>query len=91
MEIVSNTSVRKDTRRLREAYHRAGIREYWLIDARGEEIHFQVLQHTPAGYVAAPGRGGWQRSAVFGRLFRLQRRRGRLRLWRYTLESRTVR
>jgi Uma2 family endonuclease len=91
VEIISNTSVRKDTRRLREAYHRAGIPEYWLIDARGEEIRFEVLQYTPAGYVAAAGRGGWQRSAVFGRLFRLERRRGRLGLWRYTLRSRSAR
>jgi Uma2 family endonuclease len=91
MEIISNTSVRKDTRRLRETYHRAGIPEYWLIDARGEEIDFQILEYTPAEYVRAPGRGGWQRSIVFGRMFRLQRRRGRLSLWRYSLQSRAVR
>src|SRR5205823_171819 len=29
MEVVSKSSVAKDTRRLREQYHRAGIREYW--------------------------------------------------------------
>jgi Uma2 family endonuclease len=91
MEIISNTSVRKDTRRLRETYHRAGIPEYWLIDARGEEIDFQILGYTPAEYVRAPGRGGWQRSIVFGRMFRLQRRRGRLDYWRYTLQIRAVR
>jgi Uma2 family endonuclease len=91
VEIVSNTSVRKDTRRLRETYHRAGIPEYWLIDARGLQIDFQILQQTPDGYVAAPGRGGWQRSAVFGRRFRFQRERGRLGLWLYTLQSRTAR
>jgi Uma2 family endonuclease len=91
MEIISNTSVRKDTRRLREAYHRAGVREYWLIDARGEQIRFDILRHTPEGYVTAPGRGGWQRSAIFGRQFRLQRRQGRLGLFRYTLESRAAR
>jgi Uma2 family endonuclease len=91
MEIVSNTSVRKDTRRLREAYHRAGVPEYWLIDARGEDIAFEVLRHTPAEYVSAAGRAGWQRSEVFGRLFRLQRQRGRLGLWRYTLQGRAIR
>ena len=91
LEIVSKTSVRKDTRRLREAYHRAGVPEYWLIDARRQDIAFDVLRHTPAEYVPAAGRGGWQRSAVFGRLFRLQRQRGRLGLWRYTLLSRAAR
>src|SRR5262249_44175136 len=32
LEIVSPSSVQKDTRRLREVYHRAGVIEYWLID-----------------------------------------------------------
>jgi Uma2 family endonuclease len=91
MEIISNTSVRKDTRRLRETYHRAGIPEYWLIDARGEAIAFEILQHTPAEYVPAPGPVSWKRSSVFGRQFRLERRRGRLGLWQYTLRSRPVR
>ncbi len=91
MEVVSDGSVRKDTRRLREAYHRAGIPEYWLIDARREAIAFEILQHTPTEYVPAPARGGWQRSAVFGRLFRLERERGPLQLWQYTLRSRDAR
>jgi Uma2 family endonuclease len=35
LEIVSKTSMRKDTATLRERYGRAGVREYWLVDARG--------------------------------------------------------
>jgi Uma2 family endonuclease len=92
MELVSDSSVGKDTRLLREAYHRAGIPEYWLIDARGDEIHFQILLRQPDGYEPAPQRrGGWQESPVFGRLFRLQRRRGRLGLWQYTLQVKPLR
>jgi Uma2 family endonuclease len=34
LEVISDSSVDKDTVKLREAYHRAGVREYWLIDAR---------------------------------------------------------
>src|SRR5205814_2735662 len=30
LEVLSKSSVRKDTVQLRKAYHRAGIREYWL-------------------------------------------------------------
>ena len=60
-------------------------------DARGRDIAFEVLRHTPAEYVSAAGRAGWQRSEVFGRLFRLQRQRGRLGLWRYTLQGRAAR
>jgi hypothetical protein len=91
LEIVSDSSVRKDTRQLREAYHRAGIPEYWLIDARGEAIDFQILLYQPDGYVPAARRGGWQRSQVFGRRFRLERRRGRLDLWHYTLQVKPLR
>src|SRR5262249_2258249 len=35
MEIVSPSSVTKDTKQLKKRYHRAGIGEYWLVDARG--------------------------------------------------------
>jgi Uma2 family endonuclease len=77
--------VGKDTTRLREAYHKAGIPEYWLVDARGEEVSFQVLQRRQRRYAPAPVRDGWQRSAVFGRSFKLERRRIRRGLWRYIL------
>jgi Uma2 family endonuclease len=91
LEIVSASSVRKDTQTLRELYHRAGVPEYWLIDARGEEIAFELLRHEPAGYVARVTRGGWQKSAVFGRSFRLERSRGRLGAWHYTLRMKVTR
>jgi Uma2 family endonuclease len=88
LEVVGDSSVRKDTRQLREAYHRAGVPEYWLVDARGEEIVFQILLHRKSGYVAATSRDGWQRSRVFGRSFRLTRERDEFDLWEYTLHVR---
>jgi Uma2 family endonuclease len=88
LEVVSESSVHKDTARLREAYHRAGIPEYWLIDARGEEVVFQVLHRRKGGYTAAAVRDGWQRSRVFDRSFRLERQRDDLGLWEYTLQVR---
>jgi Uma2 family endonuclease len=91
LEVVSKTSVGKDTRRLRRQYHAAGIPEYWLIDARGEEIDFQILVWEEGGYVAAAHRGGWQTSRVFRRRFRFVRRRGRLNLWEYTLQVKGLR
>src|SRR5256885_8764701 len=36
LEVVSESSVQKDTKRLRQLYWQAGIREYWLVDARRE-------------------------------------------------------
>ena len=88
LEIVSNSSVTKDLRQLREAYHQAGIREYWIIDARSEEIRFLVLHWRKSGYVAAPHHDGWVRSRVFQREFRLTRKRDRRGAWKYTLEIR---
>jgi Uma2 family endonuclease len=90
VEVVSNSSERKDTEQLRKAYHRAGIREYWLVDARGASVDFQMLHWRKTGYVAAPPRADWRRSRVFDRGFRLVRRRDRLGLWEYTLEVRAA-
>jgi Uma2 family endonuclease len=88
MEVVSDSSVKKDRQTLRKSYHKAGIREYWLIDARGQEIDFQILVWEGKGYAAAPQKGAWQRSAVFGRFFRLTRRRDEDGDWQYRLDSR---
>jgi hypothetical protein len=85
LEIVSNSSVVKDTVDLRDAYHRAEIGEYWLIDARGHEIVFQILHWRKAGYVAAPRKSGWQQSRTFGRSFKLTRSIDRSGGWRYVL------
>lgn len=87
-EIVSPSSVGKDVRQLRARYHAAGIPEHWLLDARGDEIVFQLLRHTPTGYAAAEPRGGWLPSPVFGREFRLDRVPDPIGLWQYTLHTR---
>ena len=89
VEIVSDSSVGKDTVRLRERYHTAGVAEYWLVDARGTQLAFTLLEHTPEGYVAvAPTRSGFAHSTVLDRNVRLARRPARLGLFRYTLEIR---
>lgn len=88
VEIVSNSSVGKDTRKLRELYFKAGVDEYWLIDARGADVLFQILVRGESEYVNAESRSGWVRSQVFGRRFRLTRSRGRLNRWKYRLEAR---
>lgn len=73
LEVVSDSSVEKDNELLMDLYWKAGIREYWLVDARGERIEFQILRHTARGYVATRASGGWRKSAVFGKSFRLTR------------------
>lgn len=90
LEVVSEGSLTKDRVRLRAAYHKAGIPEYWLIDARHEaKLDFQILMRRKAGYVAATAdRDGWRRSKVFGRSFRLERVLDEFGLWEYTLHVR---
>ncbi len=85
LEVVSDASVTKDTVELRRAYHAAGVSEYWLVDARGEEIKFQILVRRKGRYTSCPNRGGWVHSPVFRRTFRLERTRDEFGLWEYSL------
>jgi len=72
VEIVSDPSVNKDTRLLPEAYFKAGVREYWLADARVEPLVFQIHRRGPSGFEPVePDGEGYQGSSVFGRRFRL--------------------
>lgn len=85
LEIVSEYSVPKDSRDLFGKYFVAGIREYWLIDARGDAISFQILKRGRNGFNPVSPQGGWRRSPVFGRRFRLDRKRHPLGPLIYTL------
>jgi Uma2 family endonuclease len=70
LEVVSRSSVTKDTKRLFEAYWVAGVPEYWLVDARKSPPRFEVYRRTGDGYVGVRRRDGWLRSPVFGRQLR---------------------
>jgi Uma2 family endonuclease len=86
LEIVSDSSLRKDLRLLRAAYERAGVPEYWLCDAREEQIRFEILALGPDGYRATAPSDQPQASHVFGARFALRRARNRLGRYAYTLE-----
>lgn len=74
VEVVSDNSVRKDTVLLRESYYRAGIPEYWLLDARFETIDFKILERGDAEYVeTAKDADGYRWSPVLGGGFLLTR------------------
>lgn len=89
LEVVSNSSVRKDTVRLLDLYWRAGIPEYWLVDARGTTPLFTIFKHGRDGYTPTrPQKGGWLKSEVFGRSFRLTQDTDPLGHPRYTLAVR---
>jgi Uma2 family endonuclease len=88
LEVVSAGSVKKDTVTLRDLYWKAGITEYWLVDGRGEAMEFDILRHTPKGYAATRKQGGWVKSAVFGKSFRLTCQNAEDGHPEYTLEVR---
>ena len=85
LEVVSPSSIRKDKKQLREKYWLAGIGEYWLVDALGEHLEFNILVRGDAGYVESPVLDGWQQSLIFSRSFKLDRERDDLGDWVYTL------
>jgi Uma2 family endonuclease len=74
LEIVSKSSVRKDTVLLRDLYFKAGIQEYWLVDVHEGAMSFEILQGTPEGYVPVPTVDGWITSKVLGKKFLLQKK-----------------
>ena len=89
VEIVSDSSVAKDTKRLPVSYWRAGIAEYWLIDVRGERQFFRIHARGAGAYDPAPiDADGFQASAIFGHCFRLDRRRDARGLRVFDLQSR---
>ena len=87
VEIVSDSSVHKDLRSLRGAYARAGIPEYWLIDARASRIEFTVLRLTSGKYSPGAPVGRPQPSRVLGAKFRLTRAKNPAGNWTYRLTT----
>jgi Uma2 family endonuclease len=74
VEIVSDSSVSKDTERLPPLYAQAGVPELWLVDARGEEIQFSILTLRRGRYEASePDADGWTPSLQLDCSFRLTR------------------
>jgi Uma2 family endonuclease len=88
LEVVSRSSTRKDQVHLRRAYWEAGVREYWLADARTESPTLDILRHGARGYTAVRAQDGWVRSVVFGKAFRLTQSAGVGGYPKYRLEVR---
>ena len=89
VEIVSDASVIKDTRRLPQAYFRAGIQEFWLADARSGELVFRIHHRAASAFEPAPPDDeGFQPSTVFASLFRLDGTRNPEGHWEFDLQVR---
>src|SRR5205814_3191780 len=88
LEVISRSSVHKDTVVLRQAYWESEIREYWLVDVRREPLKFDILRHTAKGYAATRKQDGWIKSAVFGKSFQLTQGKSALGHPEFTLAVR---
>lgn len=88
LEVVSPSSVEKDTKVLRQAYADASIREYWLVDARRESLQFDLLRLNGTGYRSARKRQGWLHSDVFDHWFCLTEQVGSDGFPEFTLSMR---
>lgn len=85
IEVVSLSSIGKDTKRFMLQYHDAEIPEYWLVDVR-DEVKFDIYRRTATKYVATKHQSGWVKSRVFGRSFRLSRHEKTKTLTTFTLD-----
>lgn len=77
IEVVDDSSVVRDKLRMPELYAKAGIPEFWLIDARARKLEFDIFRLSPDGYVPTRRRNGWLESVSLGASFRLSRRTAR--------------
>lgn len=86
VEVVSASSVRKDTVDLRGRYFLAGVREYWIVDARGMRLTFHLLSRGEGDWhEAVPDADGFRRSPALQARVRLDRGVNRVGTPRYDL------
>ncbi|MBI2900246.1 MAG: Uma2 family endonuclease [Planctomycetes bacterium] len=89
VECVSDSSANKDRIELVSRYHAAGVREYWVVDGRREEIDFTLYRMAPERHEIAPSDPqGFRSSAVLDRGVRIRRIPIGSGLVRYDLELR---
>lgn len=87
LEIVSKTSVPKDTVVSMDLYAKAGIGEYWLVDSTVEIPELVIMRLVAGKYVTARRQDGWVKSNVFGRSFRLVCKKDAMGLSHFNLKT----
>jgi Uma2 family endonuclease len=89
VEVISDSSVGKDTKRLPEKYFLAGVPELWLIDARKQPLKFAIHTRGKRGFVAiTPDNDGYLHSKVLDAHYFLEFRRDRKGWPLYVLHER---
>lgn len=88
LEVVSDTSERKDLVEHVGDYATAGVREYWIADARGDEVIFRILAlGADAVYrEVVKDASGWLASPLWGCRFQLRRFVDRAGMTDFTLD-----
>ena len=72
VEVLSPSSIQKDTQRLKERYFEAGTLEYWLVDAMHGKSDLRIMYPGARAFKPAPiDRNGFQRSKVLGMSIKL--------------------
>jgi len=88
VELLSDSSVKKDTGQLFTQYYVADVAEYWLIDARGDDVLFQIHHRGVSGFEETPeDTDGFQRSQVLSASYRFDREPDLNDTWFYTLHQ----
>src|ERR1700681_1196111 len=87
VEILSDTSEAKDTKRLPPRYARAEVPELWLLDARADRLRFELrILENGEYHLARPDRENWVHSPLLGGRVRVTRRPAHQSGWLYGLE-----
>jgi Uma2 family endonuclease len=91
VEVISDSSLKKDTKQLPRTYFAAGVYEYWVVDGRHEELCFQLNRRGASEYeTAPPDADGYQFSEVLKHRFKLVRERDSDGIWEYDLLAEAV-
>jgi Uma2 family endonuclease len=77
VEVLSPSSILKDTQRLKLAYFKAGVLEYWIVDAMGKMPRLIIFRRGKNGFNAVSAdRQGYLRSGVLGIAVKLNCEKG---------------
>ena len=80
VEIVSDSSVTKDLKRLPRLYAEAGIPELWIVDARRDQVRFEIRYNEQRDWQSATvDEDRYQLSRILARDLRIRREPGRCR------------
>jgi Uma2 family endonuclease len=70
VEVVSNSSSKKDEQILPVKYYQAGVMEYWIVDSRKSPV-MTIMKRGKQGFITSSSQDGWHHSEVLAAQCRL--------------------